>query len=56
MDKEQALKIIEKNNVATLLEVLISNGESELAMLIIQNCWGDEDEDVIDYIDTNWEF
>lgn len=56
MDKEYAIKFLKEHEVSELIDVLLSNGNSEDAMDIINNCWGDTDEEVADYIEENWNF
>lgn len=56
MSKTYAIEIIKEEGVAQLIDELYTEGEGVTALNLIENCWGNDDKDVIDYIKINWEF
>lgn len=56
MDKEYAEKYVKENGILSLIKELVSSGEQETAYSLIENCWGDSDEEIADYIEEEWNF
>lgn len=56
MSKERAIQIIKEDSVSKLIETLMYDGLYSTAMDIIDSCWGDDADVVIDHIENNWNF